>query len=332
MSVLSDAAASLGAGQWTELATLNLGTYIAPADQQVGRSILDYGPNFCWDPVDRWMLFYNSGGHSESPARIMRYTESTNAWDYYFTDSGGFHRYDCVAVVPADGHLWYWDIPNSGILREFIPGTGFVTRGGAGIPSYSYGGMDFFPEKDAFYGFREDGIRKQIRAAPYTRSDVDVRYPYRDGGVTYHMGAAYCPVAKYMFFYGNGTNITWRMDQNENVYTNSPVPGLSGLDMPSNSLTADPVTGDVLLLASDGGFRKMNPLTGTWTTGLSNPYGLTGSDEVSSMYVRCGPISTHGVVMYVKWDSGGNHRVYLYKHALQTVMPPSMPTNLRVVP
>ena len=324
MSVLSTAATALGAGEWCILTTNNwVEGFIRTPDQTTGTCILDYGGNLCWDPINKWMLYYNFGGHNEGNRHIIRYAENTgggataNTWDYYYVHTGEtFHAYDQVAITPDTGRLWFWDIANDGKLLEFT-GSGFTQRKGAtGAPEYSIGSMDYFPENAAFYGNNQGGLYKCTRPG-YVVSDIEVDYPYHGQG--YHTGAVYCPVTKKMVLYGNDTNIVVIMAENETL-TESTAP-IATVDMPNHTLTACPVTGDLLLVSHTGGFYKMNSATGVWSAALSNPYAVKGGGDVDGAWVTAaGPISDYGVIMFAQWHTSG-HRVLLYKHAASVANP-----------
>ena len=80
------------------------------------------------------------------------------------------------------------------------------------------------------------------------------------------------------------------------------------------SVVTEPVTG-VLLFTTDSGMWDFNPVgNGAWrrlSVQLPSFFAEAGSTAESLISA---PVSTYGVVMYIKHDDAGVGRVFLYKH------------------
>lgn len=283
-----------------------------PVDCTTGRTILDFAPNFCWDPVNHYLLLYNSGSHGESMRRVLRFRENQGAdgsWDEWYVDSEGWHTYSDVDVVAATGHLWFWDICRDFVAHDFT-GSGWTTHATtASFTTSNYPACAYHNLNGKFYGCDDSKIESLNMSTYATTTIATGSYG------SYHHYAVYCPVVGYMWFGGSGTNVSWRMSAAEAVSANAAASGIADFDLPDISVTACPINGDLLVLAADGSFRKLVLPTNTWTTGLTNTYGLVGGTG-STPQLAWGPVSTHGVIYVLEVDNdGATRRAYLYKHS-----------------
>ena len=128
-----------------------------------------------------------------------------------------------------------------------------------------------------------------------------------------------------------GTNFRkMNSDGSFTVLTQSGGPGSSDLLIGPNasSFVVEPVTG-VLLVITSGTMRVFDPGTtnsfaGSWSTGTNIPAFFNNGADGTSESLISAPISTYGVVMYVKHDDAGTGRVFLYKHSPSQPSPPPM--------
>jgi hypothetical protein len=86
-------------------------------------------------------------------------------------------------------------------------------------------------------------------------------------------------------------------------------------------LTVDPVSGAYLVFGADGSFYVYDVAADTWTkqsqTNLFAPVLCDGTCDARFVWqVVATPVSTYGVVAFVKFNFG-NSTVYIYKHASQ---------------
>jgi hypothetical protein len=316
-SALSELASSLAPGEWAILSTEGFDSALwrpgHPAD------IFEYSANVYWDPhreggaEQGYVWFYGQPhpGYGEN-GRVVRYLESDNRWEIVWEGSPGRgHTYDEWAFRPDDRTIWR--VQAGPAQAQRFTGSEWVDEGTADGP---YAGAttawDWFPEREEFWLFTHyrDPVRV-LSFSPETATwTMEASFP--EGCMTYHPFAVYSPVQRYVVFGGgNGCTKMWRVDE-EGTVTPS-VDGPHAMGMTSATVTADPVTGDVLALFSNGEMRSYRPSEDTWSEeALPNPFAITGGDDDPSLVA--GPIDTYGVVIFVdSRTSPGN--VYLYRHA-----------------
>jgi hypothetical protein len=145
--------------------------------------------------------------------------------------------------------------------------------------------------------------------------------PLSDTG-DYHNVAEYNPVHKVVIFGGgNGSGALYKLSANGAVtpLTAAPFP----LRVIESIVTVDPVSGDYLVFGRNGEFYKFDVTdgpAGTWTRLAGPPpfaSPLLGSSSSTVDLVVAAPISTYGVVMFIKHIPGNasQTKVYLYKHS-----------------
>jgi hypothetical protein len=82
--------------------------------------------------------------------------------------------------------------------------------------------------------------------------------------------------------------------------------------------TVDPASGKYLVFGREKQVYEYDVATDTWTElkGAEPPIFTFGPDLKGSAVFGCvaTPVSSHGVVMFVKYD-GDKSKVFLYKHA-----------------
>lgn len=136
--------------------------------------------------------------------------------------------------------------------------------------------------------------------------------PAMPGVGPYHNVGVYLPQSR-LLLYGGGNNSKRLYSINETL-TVTQVPdvvfpdgGTDQLHTAYTTLTADPVTGDALLLSQQGSFHAWDPSTRQWSRLPDPPWrGRSGYDHALAT-----PVDDHGVVLFV--FPQGVYRTWLYK-------------------
>jgi hypothetical protein len=134
---------------------------------------------------------------------------------------------------------------------------------------------------------------------------------------SYHGISEYNPVHKVVIFGGgNGNRSLYKMDSLQKITRLNDSPVDLSCSSLSSLLTVDPVSGDYLVITSDGLFHIYDVVTDTWRMGPgSNFFGSTKGGSNGAVWgVIAAPISNYGVVMFAK-DNLANSMVYIYKHS-----------------
>ena len=321
-TALGDLAASMKAGEWRQLATTNMPTALAANGSSGG--IMGYADGGAWDSKNEKLYFVGSD-HCET-ARFVSYDAKTNAWSRLaqpsWVDPAGYcggmtHGYDCNTINVGAGTFYFRGMGGQVVYTYNIAG-GTWSSLPANNNFYSVAfGMSYFPEAHGLfvadmqlgYAFIGNDITNQWKTLSSTLANT---------AGCYHSISEYNPVHKVVIFGGgNGNRTLYKVDSLQKItrLKDSPVDlSCSGL---ASLLTVDPVSGDYLVITSDGQFHAYDVLSDTWRTlPGSNFFGsiLGGSGNGAVWDVVATPISNYGVVMFSK-DNMANSMVYLYKHA-----------------
>jgi hypothetical protein len=326
-SALATLAQSMKPGQWAELKTEGIGTKLL---SDGGHHALQYTDEAVWNPVTRELLF-SGQGHGASN-RFVIFKDATNRWaslpipaeyDAEKREGWGFvHAYDHQAIDAATG-TYYRTCYNRSDIRA-------MDRDGQwrlvteiperfGVKGHITRGFDYFPEMNALVVylsgtglFAYDLERKEWRTLAE-----------KIGTYAYHEIARYNPKHKLLVFGGGNdskgfvSRNLWKLEASGKVTALKDAPFPIGIMQ--TIFTVDPVSGNYLVFNRAGEFHTFDATNETWTKvmGEKPPIFTVGSDRNAGPIFGCvaAPISTHGVVMFVKYG-GDDSRVFLYKHAV----------------
>jgi hypothetical protein len=132
---------------------------------------------------------------------------------------------------------------------------------------------------------------------------------------TYQNFTEYSPVHKVIVFGGgNGSNALYVYDVQGNI-TTKKTPPLASLGVTHTIITADPVTGNLLVFGKNRSMYEYNPIADTWTplNIAAAPFFDQGPDGPVFGTVAT-PVGNYGVSLFLNWN-WNNSSVYLYKHA-----------------
>ena len=176
------------------------------------------------------------------------------------------------------------------------------------------GGLAYFPERKGLY--HNDGT------SLYFWDETSNRWSEVASGLImgeYHNFAEYSPVHKVMIFGGGNLD----NGQSRDVYKMTAAGIISKIaDAPCGihpnwaKVTTDPVKGDFLILCGEGSFHAYDLGRDHWNQ-IQGEVPLfdmhNGYDSKVDLTIAV-PISTYGVIMFIKHDPVENASVYLYKH------------------
>lgn len=344
-SELSDLASQMQPGEWAELDTgltsEFLRTYPTDGSGRGPDSVLQFADSAVWDPTSRQFLFI--GAPHYRPYKFIIYNESSNSWRLGpLPPSGGLtHGYDHNAIDPATGNIYYRASFNAKFYKFNISQNSWGSL--PDIPGNigCCGGLKFFPEINGLiFAGGDFGLVHFFDVSTNQWTNL------AEGLWTssYSQFAEYNPVHKVVIFGGgqNGQNAFYKIDASKNITHLKSTP--TAINVGSSLITVDPVSGKYLLFGRDNVFYEYDVTTDSWDVINSTPpivtWGYSGNELFDTI---AAPISTHGVIMFVKtrFDTS---RVYLYKHAEGTGTPvppppppeedpvpaPSAPTNLQI--
>jgi hypothetical protein len=135
----------------------------------------------------------------------------------------------------------------------------------------------------------------------------------------YHNFAEYNPVHKVLLLGGgNGSRDLYKLDAEGKVTTLEQAP--HGVGVMQSVVTVDPVGGDYLVFGKEGTFHSYDVTQDRWTKQPVDDVPLFSPARVADnkiWHVTAAPISTHGVVAFIKYHKADPPPawVYLYKHS-----------------
>jgi hypothetical protein len=329
-TALAKLAAAMKPGDWAELKTTNMNMKLF---SDGGHHALQYTDEAVWNPVARELIFSGQGHNGGN--RFVKYSEATNRWTVlsippeYDADKrkgwGFVHAYDHQAVDPATG-TYYRACYHRTDIRSYQSKDGTWSHvadipDSYGIKSHITRGFEYFPEIQALVVYLAgNGLYS------YSIPKKEWRVLGRKlGQYAYHELARYNPVYKLVVFGGGNdskgftSRKLWKLDSSGKITALQDAPFPIGITQ--TIFTVDPVSGKYLVFNRQGSFYEYDVASDSWRQleGAKPPIVTFGSDLRASPIFGCvaAPISTHGVVMYVKYD-GDRSKVYLYKHAAAT--------------
>jgi chitodextrinase len=312
-------ASNLQAGAWAELTANGTAALTELSGGTASKNILTYAEGMSWDPVSRRTFFVGSD-HTYDPGNSVQhfvsYNAATNNWQELpkapWFAAGTKHAYDHGAINPAGREFYNSPYYDNKIYRYNIDTGTWDTLtdassavGGTRITK----GLAYFPEMNGLVWYQgEAGVfLYDLGTRQWRRLAGDI------GGSSYHEFAEYNPVNRVVLF-GGGTgaeNEVFKLDASGNVTRMKDAP--VGLNIPTSEVTVDPVSGEFLVIRSDGSMRAYNVQTDSWRQIGSIPGALTSSGTEPALVAF--PVSTYGVVMVVACTQQTTCRTYLYKHS-----------------
>lgn len=336
-TTLGDLAAQMKPGEWRVLNVAGDASgygqsLLQSCGSDCGDNIFNFSDKMTWDPNRRLVHFIGHGHLREQ--KFITYTEATNSWKLepkpYWDCTPGCpwggvgHGYEHSALDPLTGNM-YARVYNSTSIYKYTAATQAWSQI-ASAPNNTTVAMalEYFPDINGlvFTGGGSIDIYSES-----TRSWSELA-----GGLAmgpYHNVASYNPVHKIVLFGGgNDSRDMYRLNTSRQIakVANAPI----NVGIQASVLTVDPVSGKHLLFGSNSGFYEYDVPTDTWSQ--LNASAVPFFPGI--LYVVATPISTHGVIMFAKYD-GNNSKVYLYKHAPGSppptdTIPPATPNNLSV--
>jgi hypothetical protein len=329
-SVLSDAVATMNAGNWKKITT-NL-------TKEMLCQGASYFPSFAsdlgYDPKTQ-KIFFLGGGHGRTWNFII-YDIATNTFEDVWSGSLTLplscmasstadsacpdHEYDCIAM-DTDSSIFYF------LSRKGEGGTGPI---GASMFRYDINASTWsvHPEMIAtgirldvgmgveyFTPLKKFVVYSARRGRPGLQIfDHQGRWTKLGGYVTGHYPnfVLYNTHNKKIYFGGsNSGGTSWEeLDTNLNITAipNSPVSGESS----SENLMHDAATGDILLLKEAGSLYACNVYgTKSWRTVDNSPPPMAGGKDVLS----CDLTDYYANFFIASETNGNNAEVWLYKHS-----------------
>jgi hypothetical protein len=317
---MSDVAAPLQPGQWAELTTGNFNQALLGDGSY---DLFYFTDDIAWDPLSRQLLFVG-GGH-DNDADFLRYSEATNSWlrskpagSSWHTNFS--HAYDHNAIIPALGKFFFRQpaAPQSDRIEIYDIVTGSWSRS-APMPASPAccGGLEYSPDLGGLLLIAGPGPILFYEPATDAWRTLSAGQAVGD----YHNFAQYSPTHRVMLFGGgegaNGAAL-FLMDANRRIRRLSNAPQQMGIT--HAVVTTDPVTGNFLVFF-DTGTYDFNPVSQTWTPLPTPPWLSLGSPGIFNVVAT--PVSTYDVILFAKY-AGDDSRVYLYRHAERSALPPQL--------
>lgn|GEM_PF-1081190 len=328
--------ASMQPGTWVELDTIgfNNGAFLETAT--FSKSILQWSDKAVWNPVTR--QFYFVGAPHYEPQKFVIYSEASNAWTAGVAPCQGVecqHAWGHNALNPATGEFFHRRAGTNQIQRyrngawSSLPN---IPAAGAQIS----GALEYFPDRnglvwiDGAFGvwFYNTSTNQWTKLANTTGETGGGLQDLTLGPIDNF--AVYNPIHKAVLFGGGddaccrGFRDIYKLDSSGKItkLRNAPI----DLGVNSSIVTIDPVSGKYLVFGKDRSFYEYDLPADTWTLrgGPAPPIFQPTSAAVFDVVAT--PVSTYGVVMFVKYYFDQS-KVYLYKHAASALPPPPSDTT-----
>lgn len=314
-SVISDAAAALAPGSWVQINTTgisNLHDNVSGGTQHV----LTYIDGIHWDPVRRRGLALTSDDPGDRYLVVI--DEPTNTWSRTLISNGRSHQYDsfscdlvervCVSVSGDGGASWSINMDTLVMTSRGAVPTGFSDAEGG----------SWNADRGGFY-LNDAGCLHRFDTVTFTWAQNVACVP--SGTTTYHSVSEYNPM-RHITVFGGGTNATGRNIYHMNAAgtitrKNDAHTDVGALEAPRSEFVYEPVTGNFLLLRSNGKLWEYNPQADTWTditvaSGVPSQLFLTSdSNQLNAVAM---PIPAYGVIFWAQCQFQ-TCTTWLYKHA-----------------
>ncbi len=310
-------AASMAPGTWAQLTTTN----IVPTLEANGASgaIFGYSEDAAWDPASRQWLYV--GGDHNDIARFAAYSADTNTWSRKpqpsWIGSGTMHGYDHNAINPATGDFYHYPFGGGRLFKYAVASATWTQLPSLSVPEYIgvASGVEYFPDMGGvFVANLQGGSAYLFRESTQRWTTLSATLPAHG----YHNFAEYNPVRRVMLFGGGnspGSQKIYKLDAAGTItpLRDSPV----GLGINQSIVTVDPVSGDYLVFHQSGSWYVYDIATDAWTPKSGSFPFATPNRSTPVWHTGATPVSTYGVIMFVKFYFGTPDQawVHLYKHA-----------------
>jgi hypothetical protein len=310
-SALRVQANAMEAGQWIELTT----TGLTPAMFRDGaNNTLDYMDKGAYDPIGKQIRFIGQSHYGDQ--RWHSYDEPSNTWATLPDppwDTGGAaypnfigHGYQHNTVDPATGDFFYRQF-GATQPRAFQRSTGTWSQLPASQATSIAGGLEWLPSIGAQGGLilhAGSEVHRWDKAA-----NAWTRFTGLSGAGPYHNTALRSvPHGVCLLGGGNNSNKLWKIAGSAGPVSCADSPETFGIGQ--SITTADPVSGDLIIIKSNSAAYGYSVTSNTWYAMNMANAPVFGAINSGSKIMAI-PIAAYGVVMFL---FGNAAKVYLYKH------------------
>lgn len=311
-TALGDAVGKMKANSWRSLLTTGITDDMFKTGP-VMDAIFAFSDNATWDPVSRQLLYL--GCPHYAPWRFPVYKEETNGWraealpNPVMSQGGSVyigHGYDHNTVDTKNGVFYTFNAQGDMYRFDTRANTWSTVSQKGTLPPHSFGmAFDYFPE-----------MNKIVHAYGGTVSFFDLAtetWSLKQSGVPmggYHNMGEYDPIHHILVFGGGvGDNTLNKMDSLGNITQLKPPP--LTIAIPTTIMTADPVTGTLLVLANKQ-FYAFNAAADEWSLISGDISTIAGLKTFAEGATVAAPISTWGVNAFI---SNYMYPVMLYRYS-----------------
>ena len=323
-TAMGDLAAQMGAHEWRELTTINVAPVIRGPAGSSNDCIFNYSNNGVWDPGTESFYFAGSDHQISGSGygKFIKYSAANNTWSelprpgwFPSLTSTAMHAYDHNAINVASGYFYTLGYCCSPALERYNIKTATWTALASAGYYQGAGGLEHFPELGGLVFALSGTIRffNESTSAWSTLGSASM------GGE--HGYAQYNPIHKVVICGGgDGNRSVTRVNASRQVTAMAAAPSDVGQIRPNYGfVTLDPVSGDYLVFGGGigaGVFYVYDVIANTWTKQSQTVPFLNGDLNSATFLTVAAPVSTYGVVMFVKYVSSTQGKVYLYKHTV----------------
>lgn len=282
--------------------------------QDGANNTLDYLDKGCYDPVFRQIRFLGQAHYGDQ--RWHQYDETVNTWSLLPDppwDTGGMaypnflgHGYQHNTVDPATGDFFYRQYNNQSPRWYRRSTNSWHVLPASAAPSIA-GGLEWLPSIGSQGGLilhDTNEVQRWDKA-----SNTWTRFGGLTGAGGYHNTAnRSIPFNVCLIGGGNGSNKLWKIGGSGSPTACADCPSTFGVGQ--SITTADPVSGDLLVIKSNSVAHAYSVGSNSWSNiNMANAPDF-GTIATGSKIIAI-PIPAYGVVMYL---FGNLSKVWLYKH------------------
>src|SRR5215470_9330097 len=349
-SNLSSVAAQMAAGTFVELTGMtgwDNGGILTPSGCGTQDATTQYANTAVWNPIAKWFQFSGSphAPCSGTNEKAVFYDDASNTWGTLPNPCPSCndprHSYGHNAMNPATGDHYYHNYNSTQNLRLANGGGGWHSIAAFPNSTQCCNSQAYFPDRNSL--LRWDGSFGLYEYSPTSntwtaRAGAEVSISglpsFSCGSVCQPSWSLYSARCRCIIF-GNGPVLEkFNSDGSFTALTHSGGPSSINISPSGNaSVVVDPVSGFLLVIVQGGSMFVLDPgatnsASGSWSRGPAAPSFFNAGNGVNESLISA-PISTYGVVMYVKHDDSSTGRVFLYKHAPSAPqINPGAPSNV----